>query len=217
VRKVFHFRNGIKWRREVLKIGVLGGTFDPVHIGHMVIAEAARQEIGLSRVIFVTAGEPWLKGHRTIAAGEHRLAMAELAIAENPSFSTASIDLDRPGPSYTVDTLNDLKSELGADAELYFIMGMDALAGFPEWKEPERIISICRLVAARRPGCLDIDLKQLERDLPGISKRISILNNPLSDISSSAIRERVASGLSITGLVPAAVERYIMEKGLYNK
>ena len=199
----------------MLKIGVLGGTFDPVHIGHMVIAEAAWQEVGLSRVIFVTAGEPWLKGHGTIASGEHRLAMTELAIAGNPSFSAASIDLYRPGPSYTVDTLNELKSELGADAELYFILGMDALAGFPEWKEPERIISICRLVAARRPRCFDIDLRQLERDLPGISKHITILNNPLSDISSSAIRERVASGLSITGLVPPAVESYIIEKGLY--
>ncbi len=199
----------------MLKIGVLGGTFDPVHIGHMVIAEAAMREVELSRVIFVTAGDPWLKGHRCIATGEHRLAMTELAIAENLSFSTASIDLDRPGPSYTVDTLNELKSELGVDAELYFILGMDALAGFPEWKEPDWIISICRLVAARRPGCLDIDLKQMERDLPGISKHITILKNPLSDISSSDIRERVASGLSITGLVHAAVERYIMEKGLY--
>jgi nicotinate-nucleotide adenylyltransferase len=199
----------------VLKIGVLGGTFDPVHIGHIVIAGAAWREVGLSRVIFVTAGEPWLKGHSTVADGKHRLAMTELAIAENPSFSAASIDIDRPGPSYTVDTLNELKSELGADAELYFILGMDALAGFPKWKEPGRIISLCRLVAARRPGCLDTDLKQLERDLPGISKHITILNNPLSDISSSAIRERVASGLSITGLVPDAVERYIMEQGLY--
>lgn len=199
----------------MLKIGVLGGTFDPVHSGHLVIAEAARKKLGLSRVIFVTAGEPWLKGHRNIAPGEHRLAMTELAIAENPSFGATSIDIDRPGPSYTVDTLNDLKRELGADAELYYILGLDAMAGFSEWREPERIVAICRLVAARRPGCLTIDLKQLERDLPGISKQITVLNNPLSDISSSAIRERVASSLSITGLVPAAVERYIMEKGLY--
>lgn len=199
----------------MLKIGVLGGTFDPVHSGHLVIAEAAKKKLGLSRVIFVTAGEPWLKGHRNIASGEHRLAMTELAIAENPSFGATSIDIDRPGPSYTVDTLNDLKRELGADAELYYILGLDAMAGFSEWREPERIVAICRLVAARRPGCLTIDLKQLERDLPGISKQITVLNNPLSDISSSAIRERVASGLSITGLVPAAVERYIREKGLY--
>lgn len=198
-----------------MKIGVLGGTFDPVHIGHIVIAEAARQELGLLRVIFVTAGDPWLKGRRCIATGEQRLAMTELAIAKNLSFSAASIDLDRTGPSYTVDTLNELKSELGADAELYFILGMDALDGFPEWKEPARIISICRLVAARRPGYIDIDMKKLERELPGISKHITILNNPLSDISSSAIRGRVASGLSITGLVPDVVERYIAEKGLY--
>jgi nicotinate-nucleotide adenylyltransferase len=199
----------------MLKIGVLGGTFDPVHTGHMVIAEAAMQEVGLSRVIFITAGDPWLKGRRCIATSEHRLAMTELAITENLSFSAASIDIDRPGPSYTVDTLNELKSELGVDAELYFILGMDAVASFPKWKEPERIISICRLVAAKRPGCLYIDMKKLERDLPGISKHITILNNPLSDISSSAIRERVASGLPITGLVPAAVERYITEQGLY--
>lgn len=198
-----------------MNVGVLGGTFDPIHMGHLIIAEEARLRLGLSQVIFVPAGQPWLKGQLEISAGEHRLEMIRLAIAASPSFRASTVDLDRPGPSYTVDTLADLRLELGEEANFYFILGLDALAELPTWREPERILEMCQLVAVRRPECRDLDLDSLERSFPGISGRVIILDNPLIGISSSEIRERVAAGLPITNLVPDAVERYIREKGLY--
>lgn len=201
---------------KMRKIGVLGGTFDPVHNGHLIIAEEARLRLGLYRVIFVPAGEPWLKTHRNIAPGEQRLEMIKLAIAANHHFSVSTVDLERVGPSYTVHTLPALRRELGEEADFYFILGVDALAGLPSWKEPEGVVEACKLVAARRPGSGALDLESLERSIPGISSSIMLLDNPLMDISSTAIRERVARGIPITDLVPEAVARYIREKGLYS-
>jgi nicotinate-nucleotide adenylyltransferase len=198
-----------------MKIGVLGGTFDPIHNGHLIIAEEARVKLGLEQVLFVPAGEPWLKGHKNIAPGEDRLEMIRLAIEQNAYFRASTVDLDRPGPSYTVDTLADLKRELGEEANLYFILGLDALAEFSTWKEPARIMEMCHLVGVRRPERRALDLKSLERSIPGISRRIILLDNPLIDISSTGIRERVAAGLPITNLIPDAVARYIREWGLY--
>ena len=198
------------------KIGVLGGTFDPVHNGHLTIAEEARLRLGLSQVIFVPAGEPWLKTHRNIAPGEHRLEMIKLAIAPNHHFGVSTVDLERVGPSYTVHTLPALRRELGEEAAFYFILGVDALAGLPSWKEPEGVVEACKLVAARRPGSGALDLESLERSIPGISSSIMLLDNTLMDISSTAIRERMARGLPVTDLVPEAVARYIGEKGLYS-
>lgn len=200
-----------------MDIGVLGGTFDPIHNGHLIIADEARLKLGLERVIFVPAGKPWFKEHRNITPGEHRLEMIKLAIAANPGFSVSTVDLDRAGPSYTVHTLPDLRRELGGDVDFYFILGMDALAGLPMWKEPQGVVEMCYLVAARRPGVVAFDLESLERAMPGISSRIILLDNPPIDISSTDIRRRVAASLPITNLVPEAVERYIREKGLYKK
>ena len=200
-----------------MNIGVLGGTFDPIHNGHLIIAEEARVKLGLERVIFVPAGKPWLKEHRDIAPGEHRLEMIRLAIAANPRFSVSTVDLDRVGPSYTVHTLPDLRRELSGEVDFYFILGIDALAGLPSWKEPEGVVEMCHLVAARRPGAGALDLESLERSMPCISSRIIFLDNPLVDISSTGIRERVAADLPIADLVPAAVARYIREQGLYVK
>jgi nicotinate-nucleotide adenylyltransferase len=201
---------------KLQNIGVLGGTFDPVHNGHLIIAEEARLKLGLERVIFVPAGEPWLKEHRVISPGEDRIEMIKLAIVSNPYFHTSSIDLARTGPSYTVDTLTDLRHKFGEEANLYFILGLDAVSEILSWRKPEEIITMCRLVGAKRPGYRAIDLKHLERNIPGIALRFTILHNPLIDISSSVIRERVARSLPITGLVPNAVELYIKEKGLYS-
>jgi nicotinate-nucleotide adenylyltransferase len=187
---------------KLQNIGVLGGTFDPIHNGHLIIAEEARLKLGLGRVIFVPAGEPWLKEYRDISPGEHRIAMIKLA--------------ERAGPTYTVDTLTDFRCELGEEANLYFILGLDAVAEILSWRKPEEIIAMCRLVGAKRPGYRAIDLKHLERNIPGIALRFTILDNPLIDISSSIIRERVARGLPITGQVPNTVELYIREKGLYS-
>ena len=199
-----------------MDIGVLGGTFDPIHNGHLIIAEEARVKLGLERVVFVPAGKPWLKEHRNIAPGEHRLEMIRLAIAPNPHFSVSTVDLDRAGPSYTVHTLPDLRRELGGEVDFYFILGVDALAGLPSWKEPEGVVEACKLVPARRPGSGALYLESLERSIPGISSSIMLLDNTLMDISSTAIRERVARGLPVTDLVPEAVARYIGEKGLYS-
>lgn len=198
-----------------MDIGVLGGTFDPVHVGHLIIAEEARIRLGLSQVVFVPAGQPWLKQDSDISSGEHRLEMIRLAIAPNAFFQASTVDLERPGPSYTVDTLADLKRELGQEGNLYFILGLDALAGLPTWKEPQKIVELCYLVAARRAEAMDVDMDSLERSIPSISSRVIILDNPLIDISSSDIRRWVAEGKSIHEMVPDAVERYIREKRLY--
>ena len=198
-----------------MDIGVLGGTFDPVHVGHLIIAEEARIRLGLSQVVFVPAGQPWLKQDSDISSGEHRLEMIRLAIAPNAFFRASTVDLERPGPSYTVDTLADLKRELGQEGNLYFILGLDALAGLPTWKEPQKIVELCYLVAARRAEAMDVDMDSLKRSIPSISSRVIILDNPLIDISSSEIRQRVAEGKSIHEMVPDAVERYIREKRLY--
>lgn len=198
-----------------MDIGVIGGTFDPIHIGHLIVAEEARLRLGLSQVVFVPAGQPWLKQDKDISPGEHRLEMIRLAIAPNTFFRASTVELERHGPSYTVDTLAALKRELGPEANLYFILGIDALAGLPTWREPQKIVELCHLVAAKRPEASDLDLQSLERSVPGMSSRVIILDNPLIDISSSEIRQRVAEGKSIHEMVPEAVERYIREKRLY--
>lgn len=196
-------------------IGVLGGTFDPIHNGHLTIAEEARVQLGLEQVLFVPAGEPWLKGHRFIASSMQRLEMVRLAIGSNPHFGISTVDLDREGPSYTEDTLRDLMGELGESVNLYFIVGIDALAEFPTWRRPDRIVEMCHLVVMKRSISSSIDMESLERSVPGISKRIIFLDNPLVEISSTSIRQHVAEGFPIKGLVPAAVEWYIKEHALY--
>jgi nicotinate-nucleotide adenylyltransferase len=199
----------------MMDIGVLGGTFDPIHNGHLKIADYAIVKLGLERVLFVPAGQPWLKGHRFIASGTQRLEMVRLAIGSNSYFAISTVDLDRKGPSYTEDTLRELMRELGESVNLYFIVGIDALAELPTWRHPDRIIDMCHLVVMKRPISATIDMESLERSVPGITQRSIFLDNPPVDISSTAIRKRVASGLAITDLVPEAVERYIGEHALY--
>jgi len=199
----------------VVNIGVLGGTFDPVHLGHLIIAEEAREQLKLDKVLFVPSGRPWLKEERIITPAEHRVSMLRLALASNPRFQISMVDVEREGPSYTVDTLADLKRQFGDSASFYFILGWDALRDLHLWKDPARIIQQCRLVAVGRPGSAKPRLSALEAVLPGISKRVLLIQKPLIGISSSEIRQRVAQGLSIKYLVPEAVETYIREKGLY--
>ena len=199
------------------KIGVLGGTFDPIHTGHLIVAEDVREKLGLSEVLFVPAGKPWLKlkEEKTITDGEHRLAMVRLAIKGNPFFKVSTMELDRPGPSYSIDTILELKNKLGPAVEIYFIAGPDALAELPRWKEPARLIEACRVVGIGRPGYAKVDLSVLDMAVPGVAKRIMMLDVPQIDISSKEIRKRVARGLSIRHLVPKAVEKYIQKYKLY--
>jgi nicotinate-nucleotide adenylyltransferase len=199
------------------KIGVLGGTFDPIHLGHLIVAEDIREKLGLREMLIIPAGRPWLKlkEEKPISAAEHRLAMVRLAIASNPYFKVSTLEIDRPGISYSIDTVLELKAKLGAKAEIYFIVGPDALAELPRWKDPGRLVEICQVVEIGRPGHAQADLHTLESSIPGVSQRIMLVDVPQIDISATEIRKRVTQGLSIRYLVPEEVEKYIVENRLY--
>lgn len=200
-----------------MKIGLFGGTFDPVHLGHLIVAEEVRLALDLSKVLFIPAGEPWLKQYSVSAPAGRRVEMIRLAISTNPFFELSTIEIDRPGPTYTVDTVSSLRGVLGLQEDLFLVLGVDAVSQLPEWKEPGRLIRMCHLVAVSRPGCAPLDMPRLEAAIPGLSVRLTVLGAPLIDISSTKIRERVSRGLSIRYLVPEAVERYIMEHRLYSQ
>ncbi len=198
-----------------LKIGILGGTFDPIHNGHLAIAEEARKRMGLAEVYFGPAGRTPLKESGTILAAEHRIEMVRLAIADYPYFKLSTIEIDRPGPSYTVDTIAELRDKFGAENELYFIIGLDSLAQLPRWREPARIIRMCRLGAVPRPGYSLPDTNTLEAAMPGISQRLTVLDEPKSDVSATEVRQRAKRGESISHLVPEEVVEYIKRQKLY--
>jgi len=194
-----------------VRLGVLGGTFDPVHIAHLVLAETACEQLKLDRVVFVPAGLPWRKAGVSIAAGEHRLAMLRLATAGNPAFEVSDLEVGRQGPSYTAETLEAL-AKAHPGAELFFLLGEDALADLPNWYQPERIRERATLAVARRPG----EPAEAGDEAPrGPSAGLVRLEMPRIDISASAIRVRVREGLSIRYLVPDAVDEYIRKHALY--
>jgi len=198
-----------------MNIGVLGGTFDPIHIGHLILAEEVRARLNLAEIIFVPAGQPWLKVDSPISPAEHRVEMVRLAIADKPYFKLSTMEIERAGPTYTVDTIAELKTQLGAGDELFFILGWDNLAELPQWRQPSRLITMCRLVAVPRPGSPRPDLKALEASIPGLSQSVILLDEPKVDISASAIRNGVVQGLSIGHLVPEPVDEYIRQHKLY--
>ena len=200
-----------------MKIGVLGGTFDPVHLGHLAIAEEARLSQGLSEVIMVPAGQPVMKPDEYVTPAEHRLNMLRLAIEGKPGLRVSDIEILRSGPSYTVDTIAQMRNSSGANVDLYFIIGWDSLAQLPEWREPSRIIEMCRLIAVPRPGYRRPDMGKLERKIPGISGKTILLDKPLIDVSASAIRKILASGESVERFVPAPVAEYIRKYNLYHR
>jgi len=198
-----------------MNIGILGGTFDPIQLAHLAVAEEVRARLDLAEIIFVPAGRPWLKANSPVAVAEHRAQMVRLAIADKPYFKLSTVEIDRAGPSYSVDTVAELQGQLGAGDELFFILGWDSLAELPLWREPSRLIQMCRLVAVPRPGHSVPDLKKLEADIRGLSQRVILMDKPEIDISATEIRKRVARGLSISHLVPEPVERYIKQNRLY--
>ena len=197
-----------------MNIGVLGGTFDPIHIGHLIIAEEARTRLGLAEVLFVPAGQPWLKQDRDVTSALHRVEIVRRGIADNPDFKLSTLEVDRSGPSYTVDTLEALQDQLSSETSLFFILGRDTLAEVPLWKEPRKVIQLCRLVVPPRLGSRD--LRHLEEAIPGLLERVIQLDMPVIGISSSEIRQRVARGLSIRYLVPPEVEEYVTEQRIYS-
>lgn len=195
------------------RLGVLGGTFDPPHYGHLALAEAAREQLELTHVLFVPAGEPPHKPGRPITPAHYRAAMVQIAIADNPAFVLSRVDLDRPGPHYTVDMLSLLEREY-PQAVFFFLMGSDSLVEFPTWRDPAGIIQKAVLAVMNRPG-YPVDWDMLEQAVPGIRERVVFLDAPLLDISASDLRRRAREGRSLRYLVPPAVEAYIREHGIY--
>ena len=198
-----------------MKLGIFGGTFDPVHTGHLIVAEEARQRLGLDEVLFVPAGQPWLKSGREITDGGHRVAMLEAAVALNPYFRLSDMEVRRPGPSYTVDTLEEMVASRSDGPEMYVIVGLDALAELGRWHRPQRLMELGTLVAVARTGFQDLDRAAVDSVRPGASDRVLVVDGPLIGISGTEIRRRVAEGLSIKHWVPAPVEAYVHEHGLY--
>lgn len=200
-----------------MKIGVMGGTFDPIHIGHLKVAEEVTARLNLSEIIFVPAGQPWLKADSPVSPAEHRVEMVRLALAGKPNFKLSTMEIDRPGPTYTVDTIDELKRQLGSEGELFFILGWDNLTQLLQWHDPSRLIKLCRLVAVPRVDYPSPDLESLDAVIPGLSQRVILLDSPRIDINASEIRRWVGQGLSIHHLVPEPVERYIRQYKLYLK
>ncbi|MDQ2995935.1 MAG: nicotinate-nucleotide adenylyltransferase [Chloroflexota bacterium] len=194
------------------RIGILGGTFDPIHNGHLAIAEEARLASRLDRVLFVPASQQPLKRSTHIATPEQRLAMTQLACASNIAFEVSRIELDRPGPSFTLTTLEALQSaQIG---ELHFILGEDALADLTRWHGAAGVVELARIIAVGRPGCT-LDLTRIFQALPALRERLTVLPGPTLDISSTALRLRVAASRPIRYQTPDAVVDYINEHSLY--
>ena len=200
-----------------MKLGVFGGTFDPIHVGHLIIAQEAAVEAGLDRVLFVPAGQPWLKAGTQVSEGRHRLEMTRRAVALNDRFDVSTVEVDRPGPTYTADTLEELRAGMDAADSLHFILGMDSLENLHRWSRPERLFDLCTIVAVSRPGHRDFDLQSLERIRVGAPRGVAVVHGPGIGISAAEVRRRVAGGLPITHWVPRAVEEYIYENGLYRE
>lgn len=187
------------------RLGVMGGTFDPIHFGHLIAAEQVAKAYELDSVIFVPTGTPWQKGETTSA--EHRLAMTKLAVSYFPDFEVSTVDIDRGGDTFTVDTLSDLRSSHPNDA-LFFITGADSLAGIGSWKDSEKLWDLAHFVGVSRPG----HRLEVPKSPHGA---VTLLEIPALAISSSEIRAKVVSGESLEGLVPAKVLEYISKHNLY--
>jgi nicotinate-nucleotide adenylyltransferase len=196
------------------RLGVMGGTFDPVHVGHLVTAEEALWQFGLDQVVFVPTGQPWMKADREVSPAEHRYLMTVIATSGNPRFAVSRLEVDRQGPTYTADTLQQLRREAENKVELFFITGADAMLEILQWKEHEEVLSLAHFIAATRPG---YDLARFERAAPSSYPDVSIMHIPALSISSTDIRRRVAEGEPIRYLVTEGVDTYIRKTGLYRK
>ena len=194
-----------------LRLGVMGGTFDPIHHGHLVAASEVQARFNLDEVVFVPTGEPWQKADRRVSHAEDRYLMTTIATASNPRFSVSRVDILRPGPTYTVDTLTDIRAQRGTDWDLYFITGADALSQILTWRGAEQLFDLAHFVGVSRPGIPlgQSDITHLPPD------KVSLLEIPALSISSTACRERVAAGLPIWYLVPDGIVQYIAKRGLY--
>ena len=194
-------------------LAIIGGTFDPIHYGHLAAAEEARVRFGLERVLFVPNREPPHKKDYAVTPAERRHDMVRLATGGHPDFHVSRVELDRPGPSYAVDTVRTLRAQVGADIPVYFITGADAILEILTWRSPQELMQSCDFIAVTRPGCNVERLQQTLQALPGA--RVHLLNAAGVDISSTEIRQRVNRGESLRYLTPTPVVRYIATHGLY--
>jgi nicotinate-nucleotide adenylyltransferase len=188
------------------RIGIMGGTFDPIHHGHLVAASEVQSRFGLDEVVFVPTGQPWQKG--TVSPAEDRYLMTVVATASNPRFHVSRADIDRDGPTYTIDTLRDLRAVYGPESELFFITGADALEKILSWKDALSMLELARFVAVTRPG-----FELTDAHLPADS--VALVEVPAMAISSSDCRARVSAGEPVWYLVPDGVVQYIAKRGLY--
>ncbi len=197
--------------------GILGGTFDPVHLGHLAVAHEALRELDLEHILFVPNADPPHKQDQVVTPASQREAMVALAVEPEPAFVLSRIELERPGPSYAVDTVAELAARSRAQGrpEPWFVMSAEAADGLHSWREPERILELCRIAVAPRPGAPPLDERWVAEHYPGKGSRFAFLPGPELDIASTGIRERLARGDSIDEMVPPAVARYIAEHGLY--
>jgi nicotinate-nucleotide adenylyltransferase len=194
--------------RETLRLGIMGGTFDPIHHGHLVAASEAATRFSLDEVVFVPTGQPWQKQETEVSPAEHRYLMTVIATAANPRFTVSRVDLERPGPTYTIETLRDLRAQRGPGTNLFFITGADALAQILTWKDSDELFELAHFIGVTRPGH-DLSGDGLPAD------RVSLLEVPAMAISSTAVRERVQQGEPVWYLVPDGVVQYIGKYALY--
>jgi nicotinate-nucleotide adenylyltransferase len=201
-----------------VRIGMIGGSFDPIHVGHLSVAGEVLERLELSCIMFVPAGQPPHKLDKRLTETEHRLAMVRLAIAGHSRFALSRVDVDRPGPAFSVDTVRLLRDQLcstwGVETQIFFTIGADSLLDLPTWYRPAELLRLCTVVAVERPG-YRVDLSVVERQFPDAPPIVYFeLASPV-DVSSTDIRKRVAEGASIRGMVPEPVEQYIYQHGLY--
>lgn len=196
------------------RLGIYGGTFDPVHDGHLVAAAEVHHVLRLDQVVFMPAGQPPHKSGRAISDRAHRWAMLELAIAGRPQFALSDLDFTGDTPAYTADLLARLRAAWQPGGDLYFIMGEDSLRDFPTWREPERIARLARLAVVTRPR-VEVDIASVVRAVPALAGRVACVTIPELDIASHDLRARVAAGRPIAYQTPRAVEDYIVAHNLY--
>lgn len=193
------------------KIGIMGGTFDPIHVGHLMIAEAVWDEYNLEKVIFIPSANPPHK-HDVLTSARHRFNMTLLATCSNPHFEVSSIEMERLGPSYTIDTIKALKKIYGDDTDFYFIIGADCIHELPTWHKIDELLKICKFIATKRPS-YEFDLSIIEKEFSDYN--IQLLETPELEISSTDIRQRIKKGYSIQYITTEQVQQYIRKENLY--
>jgi nicotinate-nucleotide adenylyltransferase len=220
-----------------MKLGLFGGSFNPVHNGHMAIARQTREALGLDRILFIPTSQPPHKPDGSLAPAQDRYEMVRLAIVSDPTLAISDVEIRRPGKSYSIDTVRQLQQEYGAQTQLFFLIGLDAFLDFPSWRDPQTLLELCSFVVLSRPGLsfrslstvarlppipypslADLDAGRISRiEAPIGTQRLTCLKLPPSPISASEIRSRIRQGLPVANLLPPLVESYILQHHLYQE